>query len=111
VLYYKLDAGVQVSKLPYYVLDAEHNPVEATLLEWADFFASDRRFLADEKIGEVRVATIFLGHDFSFGMDGMFECHVFGGPMDGEEEHYTTWSAAMAGHATLVERVKSCPTD
>lgn len=57
----------------------------------------------------VRVSTIFLGLDHSWGNSQplLFETMVFGGPLDQEQDRYSTWEEAESGHKTMVERVKS----
>lgn len=56
-----------------------------------------------------RISTVFLGLDHSFG-DGppmLFETMIFGGSLDGEQERYSTWDEAEAGHKRWVEKVRS----
>jgi hypothetical protein len=57
---------------------------------------------------DVRVSTVFLGLDHSFGTGPplLFETMVFGGPMDQEQGRCTTWEEAESLHATMVARVK-----
>ena len=52
---------------------------------------------------------MFLGLDHSFGGGAplLFETMVFGGPLDGEQERYSTWNEAEAGHKLMVERVQA----
>lgn len=55
------------------------------------------------------VSTVFLGLDHSWG-DGepqIFETMVFGGALDQEQERYSTWAEAEAGHAAMVARVRA----
>lgn len=67
------------------------------------------RHVEDETIGSTRISTVFLGSDHQY-LDGpplLFETMVFGGPMDGEMERYTTLEQAEQGHKAMVDRVKS----
>lgn len=77
------------------------------LLEWAqEFEKGDKRHVAETwvKEKEIRVSTVFLGLDHSFG-DGpplLFETMIFGGPRDGYQDRYPTWGEAEKGHAIAV---------
>lgn len=80
------------------------------LATWAQWFEDNRRdrHVADEKVGDVRVSTVFLGLDHSYGTGPphIFETMVFGGELNGEMERYSTWDEAEAGHKAMLERVK-----
>lgn len=91
-----------------YILDGK-NPIPADTMTWTRWM-NDRRtdiHVADEKVGEVRISTVFLGldHNFDKGDPILFETLVFGGPLDGEMDRYHTWEEAEAGHAAIVQRV------
>ena len=78
------------------------------LLEWAKAFENKDRQLAQDFVGDVRVSTVWLGLDHRFGGGGrplIFETMVFGGPLDGEQDRYSTEEQAMAGHAAMLKRV------
>jgi len=95
----------------YYVREADGTIRNATSIE--EFGESlgkmDTRRIARTEVAEgVEVSTVFLGLDHNFGFDGapvLFETLVFGCPLDGEMDRYTTESAARAGHEAMVERV------
>lgn len=56
-----------------------------------------------------RVSTCFQGLDLGWG-DGpplVFETMVFDGPLDGEQERYSTWNEAEEGHRLMCERVRN----
>jgi hypothetical protein len=90
-----------------YVLDEHKNPVpEPDIMKWSDFWTS-HRFMADETHEGVRVATIFLGLEDCLGPGIFFESTVFGGKHDMRRSQYKTYTEAMAGHARLVELVKT----
>lgn len=58
---------------------------------------------------EIRISTVFLGIDHSFGVGGrpiLFETMAFGGVMDGKCERYATEEEARAGHADMVAEVR-----
>lgn len=100
-----------------YILDG-HTPVqEPDLMKWSGWYEkANRRVrqstatvkLDGKNVGEVRVSTVFLGLDHSFG-DGepmLFETLVFGGPLDGEMDRCSTWEGAEKMHDLMCERVK-----
>jgi len=92
-----------------YILEGKE-PVEAPdLMAWARWFETADRHVAQTEVGEANVSTVFLGLDHSFGSGPplLFETMVFGGDSDDTQERYPTWEEAEAGHAAVVERVKS----
>lgn len=83
-----------------------------TLGEWCRRFQDFAyRRIAEDWIGEIRISTIWLGTDHSFGCGPplIFETMIFGGPeaIDGEMWRYATEEEARAGHARAVELVKA----
>jgi len=94
----------------YYKLEGHTPVVCSNALEWAQWFESvkEERIVAKTKIGDIEVSTVFLGLDHSYnGKPLLFETMIFGGPLDQEMDRYTTWDEAVAGHAVMVERVKT----
>jgi len=52
---------------------------------------------------------VFLTVDHRFGGDGppiLWETLVFGGPLDGEMDRYSSYDDAVRGHAAMLARVK-----
>lgn len=90
----------------HYVLIG-HEPVEAELFEWANWFERNNRTVAKTDVGEVRVSTVFLGldHNWGEGPPLIFETMVFGGEFDEWQERYSTWDQAVAGHEEMVAKV------
>jgi hypothetical protein len=87
-----------------------HEAVPADDLQaWArNFEKGTNRHVALTKLDGAEVSTVFLGLDHSFG-DGpplLFETMVFGGVCDQEQDRYSTWAEAEAGHAAMVEKVR-----
>ena len=77
------------------------------ILEFARWYdKADRRVALTER-GDVRVSTVFLGHDHNFmgGRPVLWETLVFNGPLDNEMERYYTREEAEAGHAAMCARV------
>ena len=80
------------------------------VIEWAKWFKTADRVVAQENISEdIMVSTVFLGCDESFGLNPrplIFETLVFGGKCGGMMDRYSTWGQAERGHAKMVEKVK-----
>lgn len=93
-----------------YVLDADGKPLPCEdLLAWARWYEdADRLVALDEPVPGQKVSTVFLGldHQFGKGPPVLWESMVFGGPLDGEQERYTSRVAALEGHQRLVARVQ-----
>jgi len=88
-----------------YILDGhEAKPVD--LMEWVQWFETANRQVAKTAINDdVKVSTVFLGLDHSFG-DGpplLFETMIFGGEHDQYQERFETWEQAEVGHNVAVE--------
>lgn len=91
-----------------YILDGKRAVKCPDLLTWAEWFETKNRRVASDMIGDVKVSTIFLALDHSFGSGPplLFETMVFGGPLDQEQTRCATWEEAEAMHAAMVARVK-----
>ena len=89
-----------------YILNGRE-PVSVDFETWAKWYGTADRHVADTQLGDVRISTVFLGLDHSFGGRHplLFETMVFGGYLDGEQDRYTTWAEADAGHTRMVQRV------
>ena len=80
------------------------------LYDWARWFETSKRHVANDEVGQVRISTVFLGLDHRWGKDGpplLFETMVFGGKRDGEQWRCSTWDDAEAQHAATVKRVRA----
>jgi len=87
----------------YYVLDSEHRPVLGSLEDWARWRAANGEGHVDYTVlsDGVTVSTVFLGIDHRFGAEGpplLFETMIFGGPLAGYQQRYSTWDDALVGH-------------
>jgi hypothetical protein len=93
-----------------YILDGKQPIPCGDVLAWGRWFeAVSNRRVAEDKIGDVRVSTVFLGLDHSFSEDRgpiLFETMVFGGEMDGYCERCGTWEQAEEGHRQMVAAVR-----
>jgi len=80
------------------------------VLDWARWFETADRHVAETIVGDARVSTVFLGLDHGFGncdQPIVFETMVFGGNNDGACQRYSTWAEAEAGHAAIVDQLRS----
>lgn len=94
-----------------YILEG-HTPIVCNdLFKWATWFEKADRTVAKTKIGELEVFTVFLGLDYNWiegGKPLLFETLIFGGKkFDQEQDRYSTWEEAEAGHKKMVEKVKN----
>jgi len=83
-------------------------PISNTIA-WGEWFenGSNRR-VAEDIVEGVRVSTVFLGLDHSFGEGPplLFETMVFGeSPLQEECVRYATWEEAEQGHKAMLEKV------
>jgi len=97
-------------------IDWSYRP--CTMQEWAIQFEGIERHIADDEIDgwkyrervlftPVRVSTVWLGLDHSFGREGqplLFETMIFGGRCGQDCERYSTVEAARRGHIRLLRR-------
>lgn len=92
-----------------FILDGHEAIEEPDLMKWAKWFESCERRVDDSRIGDVRISTVFLGIDHSFG-DGtrlLFETMIFGGKHDECCDRCETWDQAVQMHKDACELVKS----
>ena len=77
------------------------------ILEWARWFETSNRIVEQTQIGDVKVSTVFVGIDYSFGGGEplLFETMIFGGAEDGYQDRYSTWDEAVKGHQFACEKV------
>jgi hypothetical protein len=85
------------------------------VIAWGRWFETAERHVAqdmdeaDDRTGrKVRVSTVFLGLDHNYSGRGkpvLWETLVFGGPLDGEQDRYTSHAAAFKGHQAMCRRV------
>lgn len=91
---------------PQYYILVDRVPFAVDVMTWAKWFENfDNRKIGDDEITErCHVSTVFLGLDHSFGQGDpvLFETMIFGGPLDGEQRRYRTYSEAERGHAEAV---------
>lgn len=92
-----------------YILDG-HEPVCChSIIEWAKWFETAKRHVKNDKLDNgVKISTVFLGLDHSFGDSEpmLFETMVFGGKLDQKMERYSTWDEAEEGHKKWLKKAK-----
>ena len=91
-----------------YILDEKGNPVASSdLLLWGKWMQETKlRTVAKNTTSRgVRISTVFLGLDHSFGESEpvLWETMIFGGPHDQYQERYTSLAAAVEGHNRATE--------
>lgn len=95
----------------YYTLDENKNPVEISKDEWSQAYARIRdRQVADTKILNVTISTIFLGYSYKWPGDIerlpiVFETMIFGGDNDQWCVRTPTWAEAEGTHKIAVAMV------
>jgi hypothetical protein len=97
----------------FYTLDENGNAVRAPSFDaWSEWFAQhfhDRFLARDELPSGVRVSTVFLGidHSFGHGPPRLWETVIFGGPHDQYLKRYDSREEAVAGHQKALQLAKS----
>lgn len=94
----------------YILAEDGKTPVrEPDLLKWTQWFETNGRDVACTDLdGGVCVSTVFRGldHSFAFNSDAppmLWETMIFGGPHNHYMDRYTSYEAALAGHAKALE--------
>lgn len=88
-----------------YILDESGEPIKCeSLKEWGEWMGRiDRSVVQTILDTGTRISTVFLGLDHGHGSGPplLYETMVFGGPMNQEEQRYSTRREALAGHARM----------
>ena len=87
----------------------DHIPVlELDSKKWVKAFSESNRIVDKTTIGKVFISTVFLGLDHAFCENKplLFETMVFGGPLDQEMDHCSTWIEAEKMHENMCKRAK-----
>lgn len=95
----------------YYMLKGHKPVVTKNMMRWAKWMEVADRHVAETQVTKkIRVSTVFLGLDHSFGEGDapvLFETMVFGGAMDGWQGRSCTWEEAEKMHQNVCLRVRS----
>jgi len=73
-------------------------------------FDDPRRFVARDEVGDVTISTVFLVLDHSLGHEDkpvLWETMIFGGETSRDTWRYTSRDAAITGHESIVELVRT----
>ena len=93
-----------------YILDGKKPVKEPDLLRWSKWFeVIKNRVVAQDKIQDIHVSTVFLGLDHNWLKSDdpiLFETMIFGGPHNNYQERYRTWKEAEVGHKNAIKLVK-----
>jgi hypothetical protein len=78
---------------------------------WATRLENNNHVVGRTQItSQVTVSTVFLGLDHRFIGDGpplLFETLIFGGPLDGDGQRYSSWDDAETGHKTWARKARA----
>jgi hypothetical protein len=87
-----------------YILEGK-TPKPASLDEWARWYQTAERHVAMSEQEGVKVSTVFLGLDHSFGRGEplLFETMIFGGEHDQWQDRCSTWDQAVVMHCKACE--------
>lgn len=95
---------------PMHYILVNRLPVAVDLWTWARWLEKNHkvRRIGDDWVGAVRVSTVFIGLDHSFGRGDplVFETMVFGGPLNMAMDRYATYAEAERGHQEMLTKVK-----
>lgn len=97
-----------IEKAKYYIL-VNKVPVKIEdTMEWCKWILAndENRYIAKDIVCDCRIITFFFGM-ITESLPKLFHITVIGGVLAGENETYSTWQEAEAGHKRMVERVKS----
>ena len=93
------------------MLDGKKIVVTEDVLVWGNWFETANRIIKQETLPDGKfVSTVFLGLDYSFGMNKapiLFETMVFLGKELGSEldmDRYSTYEEAQLGHQAMVSK-------
>ncbi len=94
----------------YWILGDDGEPAVADdVLAWGQWFETHDRHVLDERVGRVRISTVFLGlnHDWrEVGPPVLWETMIFGGVFDGYQLRYRSRLDALRGHLDAVHQVE-----
>ena len=105
---------------PNWILNAAGEPEQTDDIRvWGQWFeratrdrsrilAQDRNERRSPDEPEVLISTVFLGldHQWASGPPILWETMIFGGPLDGYQERYSSRAAALDGHARACASVQ-----
>lgn len=97
-----------------YILNDDGEPVpEPGLYRWGRWMGTHNRHLAQNRVGKIRVSTVFLGLDHDYTRQGppvLWETMIFGGNFDDSQWRWHTRQEALAGHERALFMVRDVVT-
>lgn len=97
--------------MSWYILDEKNKPVASNIVDCGIWLQNnpERKAVKQEKIGDVRVSTVFLGldHAWNSNIPVLWETMIFGGEHDQYQDRYTSIEDAVEGHQKAVDLVNS----
>jgi len=102
----------------YWIMDKLGQPIQVSMREWAEWFESSDRIVAQTRLGDIFISTVFLGMDHGFGRSSvpiLFETMVFpennlsieeGGYVESECYRFATRTEALLNHKEMVEKYR-----
>ena len=90
-----------------YILKGKKAVACDDITEWATWSHAADRVVKKTITGDIKVSTVFLGIDHSFGGGEveLFETMIFGGEHDEWMDRYSTWEQAEKGHEVACKMV------
>lgn len=98
--------------LGMYILEGKMPVFCDEIKVWGQWFEDrEKSRVSRTTFGEVRVSTVFLGLDHSFGVGPpiLFETIIFGGESDGYQQRCETWDQAEQMHRVACDLVGGEP--
>lgn len=92
-----------------YTLEGKVPTICKDITKWARWYEDiDNRIVAQTKIGEVDISTVFLGIDHQYGKGPplLFKTMIFGGEHDEYQNRCSTWEEAEASHQRAIRLIK-----
>lgn len=92
----------------FYVLDDDHRPRAADAFEYAEWVDTHGSLIASDTVGDVTVATGFLGvapGDVDDRLPDLFQTSCFAADGVVSRVRDQTYEAAVAGHHQMVEQL------
>lgn len=102
----------------HWILDENHDPVKATLMQWAQWVeVFENKIVEQTEIEGYMISTVFLGLDHNWSGQGppiLFETMVFRAAdwhepdkdkrrlVDQDMNRYATWDEAKKGHRRFI---------
>lgn len=94
----------------FYILDSYNQPVPVEAGAWSVWFETADRTVARTTVApNVEVSTVFTGLNAGWNSTTplLWESMIFGGPLDGRQQRYSSRAEALTGHNALVSEAQT----